>query len=174
MRAIIDNHDCIIRLTTRPTEGIDIGLVPGGVGLHRLRWDGSQIVDLADLSQIYVARRNGVWSLHAVAAPESQLVTMTFSQRKRLVEEQDGTFRVLSDQEWNDKQQAAADDVADNRALRQELVALVRSLTFAKIDDRIDNVWGDLTTAMQRDAMKEDMRKAMKVLLALAKKQLGK
>ncbi|MBW2024363.1 MAG: hypothetical protein JRH08_00750 [Deltaproteobacteria bacterium] len=86
MRAVVD-QDLIIHITERGDT--EIGRLPKGVGLERLRWDGSKIVDLADLDKIWVECRNGVFILHAVEVPGSQLVKMKYADRKRLTKDGD-------------------------------------------------------------------------------------
>ena len=96
MRAIVD-RDVIVRITQRGNT--DIGRIPKGVGLERLRWDGSKVVDLADLTEMWVEEQNGAFILHAVKVPGSQLVQMTYADRKRLTKDPDGTIRVKTDAE---------------------------------------------------------------------------
>ena len=56
-RAIVKNGK-IVKLTADPTLGIDVGVIPKGVWFERLRWDGEQLIDLADLTEFYISRNN--------------------------------------------------------------------------------------------------------------------
>lgn len=165
MRAIIDNFDHISRLTMTG-EGTDVGLVPGGVGLERLRWTGSALVDLMDLTTIHVRRFDGRWYLHAVAVPGSQAVAMTFPERKRIINDA-GTFRILDETEWQTKLDEDAADVADNQGLKAELADLVANTSFADLETKVNNIFADHTGA-QRTFLLQLSR----VVLFLAKKEL--
>jgi len=92
MLAIL-NEDIIVRVSSKGTT--EIGTFPKGVGLERLRFDGEKVIDLADLEIIHV-RIPG--ELHAIPVPGSQPVTMTYADRKYLVNE-GGTLRVLTNTE---------------------------------------------------------------------------
>jgi len=91
LKAILD-RDIIIGWRD---SGIEVGTPPSGVGLERLRWDGEQIVDLADLSTIHISRVNGVYELHCVAVSGSQPVYMGYVDRKNLISD-GGVYRVLN------------------------------------------------------------------------------
>jgi len=85
MLAILDN-DIIIKLSI--ADGTEIGSLPSGVGLERLRFDGQDIIDLATLTSIWVCEPVfGFYELHVVPLPNSQLVAMTYSDRNRLITE---------------------------------------------------------------------------------------
>jgi len=86
MKAILD-QDIIIHITERGDT--EIGQLPKDVGLERLRWDGKKIVDLADLDEMWIECRNGVFILHAIKVPGSQLVKMRYADRKRLTKDGD-------------------------------------------------------------------------------------
>jgi len=86
MKAVLEN-DIIVHITERGDT--EIGQIPKGVGLERLRWDGKKVVDLADLDQIWVEERNGVFILHAVEVPGAQKVSMTYADRKKLTRDAD-------------------------------------------------------------------------------------
>jgi len=118
---------------------------------------------------MYVARENGVWSLHSIEVPGSQLVQMTYSQRKRLIEESTGTFRAMTDQEWQDYLQGQSDEVADNKQLREQLRSLVANTSFAELEAIVENIWSE-HTQQQRTFLLQLAR----VVLFLAKKEGGK
>jgi len=82
MRATLDK-DIIVKIGG-PTE---IGPLPKGVGLERLRFDGKKIIDLATLDEIWVEEKNGVFILHAIEVPGSQLVRMRYTDRRKLVKD---------------------------------------------------------------------------------------
>jgi len=94
MKAILD-QDIIIYITEKGDT--EIGTIPSNkkdVGLERLRWNGTKIVDLADMSEIWVKSvSNNFYELHAVKVLDTQKVQMTYRDRKNLIIE-DGTIRV--------------------------------------------------------------------------------
>lgn len=96
MKVIIHNHDRIKKISS--TVGTEVGSLPKGVGLERIRWTGSKIVDLVELSSIWVERKNGAFVLHAIKIPYSQLVQMEYKDRKKLCIE-DGIFKIKSDEQ---------------------------------------------------------------------------
>ena len=174
MKAILEpiHKDHIVMFSLN--AGVEVGPRPPGVPIGQLRFDGENVVDLADpsVTEMWVRWMNEAWWLHVIPLPGTQLVTMTWQERKRLVEDPPGTYKVLSQAEWDQSQTDEATDQADNRSLKQEVAALVENMTYQKIGQRIDNAWGDLTTAQQRAAMKSDLKNALRILLYLAKKEL--
>lgn len=166
MRAIIDHFDHIVRLTI--TGGTNIGPVPPGIGLERLRWNGSALVDLMILDPIHVRRSEGRWFLHSIPVPGSQPVSMRWDQRKRLIEDA-GTFRILTDQEFADRRQAEETDVQDNQNLREQLTNLVLTTSFTDLEDRINTIWADHTPT-QRTFLLQMAR----IVLYMAKKEVKK
>ena len=97
MRAII-NGDIIVKVITSEINGINIGDIPKGVGLERLRWDGKEIVDLSELSTIYVEDINGVNILHCKNTGNCQKIEMKYNERKRLIKK-NGVIKVKTDEE---------------------------------------------------------------------------
>jgi hypothetical protein len=161
MKAIL-KHDEILMIGDR--HGVEVGNIPSGIGFERLRWNGSTLVDLMDLAQIWVKEEHPrFYKLHSIQVPGSQLVTMAYTDRKHLLTE-NGIIRVKTPQEQTDEQTAKADNQIDNRTLKAELRTLVSDLTYAKIDTHIDNVFGGLTTAQ-----KTSLKRLYKVVLFLAK-----
>jgi hypothetical protein len=79
-KAVVE-EDIIIVVGHGNTE---IGELPKGVGLERLRWDGSQIIDLANLSEIWVRSVGQSFELHCIEVANSILVSMTYGDRKNL------------------------------------------------------------------------------------------
>jgi hypothetical protein len=161
MKAIL-KHDEIIALNDRGTE---IGNPPSGIGLERLRFNGKVIVDLNDLTSIWVQEVSPrVYKLHSVNIDGGQLVNMTYADRKNLVTE-NGVIRVKTPQESTEERLAIHDDIVDNKNLKGELQGLLTDLTYAKIDQHIDNVFGALT-----GAQKISLKRLYKVVLFLAKR----
>lgn len=81
-RAILE-EDVIVKIVLQ--GGVDIGPLPKNVGLERLRFDGEKIVDLFTLSAVWVRfESRGVFSFHAIQVPNSQLVNMSWVDRKKL------------------------------------------------------------------------------------------
>lgn len=116
MKAILD-RDIILQINMGDTE---IGHIPKGVGLERLRWNGSEIVDLMGLTAIWIEQQGGVWVLHCVEVPNSQLVTMTYAERRRLMNDA-GTYRLMTPAE-------IADAEAKDR-LESKNTGLLRSIS---------------------------------------------
>ena len=67
------------------TAGVEIGTIPKGVGFERLRFDGTKVVDLADLSAFWVETILGGFVLHCVKIPNSEYIEMAYVDRKYLV-----------------------------------------------------------------------------------------
>ncbi len=67
-------------------DGVEIGSIPKGAGLDHLRWDNEQeqLIDLVNLSSIWVEYTKGAFFLHCVEVPHSQLVRMRYQHRKKL------------------------------------------------------------------------------------------
>ena len=144
---------------------VEIGDLIPGVGLERLRFNGVEVVDLADLSEIWVRPLSDTFfELHSIEVPGSQLVTMEYVNRKRLYLD-DGVVKIRAEQEQIDKELAEEEDIEDNFNLRQVAKQLVQDLTFADIDTHIDNVFGNLNAAQ-----KTSLKRVYKVVLLLAKK----
>jgi hypothetical protein len=99
LKALVE-EDKIIKLDS--INGIEIGNPPAGVGFERLRWNGSNIVDLANLSEFWVRVKNNVFELHCVPVEGSQLVIMTYADRYKLIQN-GGSIRVKTEQEIEDE-----------------------------------------------------------------------
>jgi len=112
MKAVL-KEDMIIHVSERGDS--EIGAIPRKkkrVGLERLRWTGKAIVDLADLSEIWVRPLgSGFFELHAVDVPGAQPVAMTYADRKKLVMDQ-GVVRLKTAQEAQADEKAAAVSLA--------------------------------------------------------------
>ena len=109
MKALID-RDIIISFS----GDTEIGQIPAGVGIERLRFDGTQIVDLAELSQFWVEETAGRFVLHCIEVPNSQLVIMQYSDRKYLLNNS-GNIRLKTQQEIDAEKYAALIDGAKTR-----------------------------------------------------------
>jgi len=107
MKAVLD-QDVIKKY------GDDLGPIPKGVGLERLRFDGKKLIDLADLSQIWVETKGSAYTLHATPVPGSTLVDMTYADRRRLVFSA-GIPRLLTREEQTARTAAAAVSLAKNQ-----------------------------------------------------------
>ena len=145
MKAIL-NRDMIVKLSI--SEGVEIGSIPKGVGLERLRWTGRELVDLMNLTAMWVKRIGSTFELHAVAVPGSQKVTMLYTERKRLIDD-GGIYRVLTQEEWDALKAAEAADTLDTSNLKQKMIALAESLTYADIDSKVETIFGTLTAAQK-------------------------
>jgi len=160
MRAWVD-HDVIVYVGLNGP--VEIGPLPKAIGLERLRWDGDKIVDLADLDRIWVRNMCGAFELHAVQVAGAQLVTMTYRDRKHLMDDQ-GRIRVKSAEELDQEKQEETErmmkakrDAAVNRALGeiQDQILWIAKLVFALIAHSLEkadvsvelNKVGDLVKA---------------------------
>lgn len=113
VKAIVDG-DIILKLYGGDTE---IGAVPKGVGLERLRFDGQKVIDLIELTAMWVELKQGIFVLHCIPLPDTQLVQMTYDQRNRLINNS-GTYRILTDQEVEAAESNAIEISRNNRLLR--------------------------------------------------------
>ena len=85
-------------------SGIDLKLPKSAKGdLKKIRFDGSSLVDISLLPQLYVTYRNGIFDLHARNIKGSQLVIMTYFDRKNLTID-NGTIRLKTAQELIDEE----------------------------------------------------------------------
>ena len=84
MRAIL-NNDLIVSYTVSETEGVEIGTPPKNIGLERLRFNGSEIVDIATLSAFWVEKRSEGFVLHCVEVPGSTYLEFDYADRKLLI-----------------------------------------------------------------------------------------
>ena len=104
MQAVLD-RDIILNVIS--AGGTEVGKPPAGVGLERLRFDGVALVDLMDLSSIWVEPvHGGGFILHAVEVPGAQLVEMRYTDRGNLVMEASGLVRVLALEEIEQRELA--------------------------------------------------------------------
>ncbi len=170
MKAILDG-DIIV---AKSMAGVEIGAVPSDVDLTRLRYNATvpEVVDLMDLTAIYVEHRGGSFILHCIPSHPITgkiytLITMTYLDRKDLIQETDGTIRLLTPTEVADRDQAVLDNMADNQSLKGQAKDLVQNLTYSGILTHIDTVFSGLNVD-QRTSLK----KLYCAVLYLAKKQI--
>lgn len=170
MRVLL-NEDILVR----PWKGgVNVGPVPRGVGWERLRFDHriGKVVDLMNLSEIYVRYKDGNFELHAVPVAGSQPVSMRYYERHKLRLQSVGvtkTIILLSDAEYTIEQANRASSMSDNRQLKQRLTELVENLNYDQIPVHVENVFGSLTTDQ-----KTTLKAMLYVLLYLAKKEIRK
>ena len=95
LRAII-NKDEIVKLTLSETAGTEIGDLPreGGqtVGFERLRWNGSEVVDITTIETSTGFHVEPNFKLHIVPLPDTQHVEMTYIERN-VLKNDSGTIR---------------------------------------------------------------------------------
>lgn len=149
MNAIID-RDIIAHITSSGT-GVEIGSVPKGVGLERLRWDGKEIVDLADLNAIWVSPD---MTLHVIEVPGSTLIKMSYSDRKDLINNA-GTIRLKTNKDIDAERQilkknrlraGIQKDIGDSQDLLADAFKIISLLVMALIgkDETAQKLLGDL------------------------------
>ena len=155
-------HDDII-IRVHKNGDTEIGPLIKGVGFERLRFDGSQVVDLFDLATIHVVDLGGHFSLHCreitrpgedefgnpVMETISQPVAMSYADRKNLVND-NSTIRLKTqaelDQEAADLQAEISEQAETNTELRSSVFATV---TIALAEQYIDSQVTDLASAKQ-------------------------
>jgi hypothetical protein len=130
MKATIKD-DFIVRVGAGDTE---IGQLPKGVGLERLRWTPDGIIDLMDLEEIWVKHLgNQHFELHAVKVPGSHRVKMSYRDRKNLICEY-GYTRVMRPEEtvW----MKTVDEIKTDRLRKSKRINSLMSL-----DQRVENLY---------------------------------
>ena len=105
MKAIL-KEDMIVKISNSP-DAIEIGDLVPEAGLERLRFDGTRVTDLMELSEMWVRYLGGrCFELHAVEVPDSQFVKMGYRDRKYLINEA-GVIRVLTEEETAEREEDA-------------------------------------------------------------------
>lgn len=98
MKAILKNDE-IVKLTI--DKGVEVGNISNGVSLDRLRWDGSQLVDLMNPQTLYVKYLgDGYFELHVVNLPGTQPIYMSYKERKKLRYNEENGMIFLADPEF--------------------------------------------------------------------------
>ena len=168
MRAVVQ-EDIIVAITER--GNVEIGDIPKGVGLERLRWDGTKVVDLATLTEMWVRPVSPTFfELHAVPVKGSQLVQMTYRDRHRLkLDRATGRVILLTQAEWEAEQQRRQQRVKDTEMMRKVLRQFAVEMDGAtSVDTKIDAIFPNLSP-LQRAFLK----KLTKSVLLLYKKVEG-
>jgi len=96
LKVTIRDYDRINKINV--SDGIEIGSIPKDVGLERVRWDGKKLVDLFKLSKMWVEYKNGIFLLHCIQVPHSQLVEMQYKDRKKLWND-NGIYKIKTEKE---------------------------------------------------------------------------
>ena len=113
--------------------GIDLPLPKSAQGdLNRIRFNGTELVDLASLFHMYVTYKNNIFELHARDVPDSQLVTMNYEDKKKLKWE-NGTISIKTDLNVRDEIIARLKHRARSRAkigMEQKFGLLVEQFIF--------------------------------------------
>ena len=82
MKAIL-KEDIIVRLSI--DVGVEVGNIPSGISIDRMRWNGSELVDLLMLRGFYVRHLgDNYFELHAVNVSDSHYVEMRYRDRRKL------------------------------------------------------------------------------------------
>jgi len=120
MKAIIDK-DKIVKLSF--DSGTEVGDLPSGVGLERLRWDGDHLIDISSENSLapsafYVEKLGSGFELHIVpsSAADWQVVNLDYTQRNLLVDD-DGVFRLMTPTEVYQENQ---EEVLTNLKVKSE------------------------------------------------------
>lgn len=132
MKAILDTKYNSYVIGWGPS-GVDAGPAPRDVGLERVRYDGSKLVDIGPLRQFYVVEEGAnTFSLHARPVEGSQLVSMTYADRKKLVND-NGTIRVKTPAEIADEIRTATIKRIEHKAraaLEKQMGIMIRQFLF--------------------------------------------
>ena len=96
MKIMIYNHDMIKKISSIGSVTVDS--LPKGVGLERLRWNGKEIIDLTELTSIWIEYISGMFRLHCIKVPNSQLVKMQYKDRKKLWND-NGVYKIKTDEQ---------------------------------------------------------------------------
>ena len=120
MKAFLD-HDVIVNITEQGDT--EIGTLPPGVGMERLRFDGEKVIDLVDLSEFWVVQSGKGFDLHCIEVPNSELVQLNYTDRKYLRANGD-SIRLKTAEEIS-AEQVQAKVVAVKNKLRAKLKASI-------------------------------------------------
>ena len=159
----------IVKLSSR--TGTEIGPLPRKVGLERLRWTGSELVDLADLPSMWVRKKGGSFELHALRVPGSQRVTMTYNQRKRLTDD-NGLYRILAQVEIDTAKAKRDSEALETRNLKQKIISLAQNMTYADVTTFVETNFANHTAA-QRNLLKNISYVALHVAKKEARRMGG-
>ena len=134
-------------------DGIEVGNFPDGVGFERLRFDGTSVVDLNDLSSIWVREISpGFFKLHSQEVHASQLVQMSYVNRRNLIND-GGVIRVMTQSEINSARQAKDAELSECESLKAEAKSIIDDLSYSKIDNHVDGLFDNFSAA-QRTSLK--------------------
>jgi hypothetical protein len=159
MKATV-KEDIIVRVHNAGLT--EIGTLPKDIGFERIRFDGTQVVDLNDLPQIWVVDHGTRFTLHCreifktvtVDNEESQvsvaqLVTMTYADRKSLIND-DGTIRVKTQAELDAAVAFEAEEIAEQAETKTEFRnSVFAAVTITQAENYIQNNVTDLASAKQ-------------------------
>lgn len=101
-------------------EGVEVGEIPKGVGLNRLRFNGKELVDISQADSIWVRPLpNGGFSYHCIEVPGSHLLPIPYRERKKVTME-GGIPRVRVEKEEGKK------PLRPSEELRELVMTLIR------------------------------------------------
>ena len=144
MKAIL-NQDIITKIS-EDHGTTEIGNIPpdkkGRVGLDRLRFTGSKIVDLMDLKYIWVKHLgDNSFELHAVKVPGSKRKRMSYSDKAKLIFD-NGNIKVRTTEEMDQAKKQYKKQLIKNRLRskfkdqigdQQDQTATIAKLTYLLI-----------------------------------------
>jgi hypothetical protein len=135
MAKAIVREDFIVNVTEQ--GNVEIGNLPKGVGIERLRWNGEKIVDLATVNQMWVRPIGIGFELHVVKVPNSTLVVMTWKDKQHLTIN-DGVIRLKTAQEIIDEKIAIYNQGVKNK-LRGDLKSKIGDM-----EDQFQNAYSSM------------------------------
>ena len=131
MRAILKD-DIILRLTMKSDQGTEIGSIPKGVDLGRIRFDGNEVINLNDLNQIWVDPDK---TLHCINTGNCQLVDMTYTDRRNLIMTDTG-WRLKTTQELIDEQEIKNENKINNKIKQRIRIEYVSEIQYKIARDK--------------------------------------
>jgi hypothetical protein len=139
-RVILQTDGRIKKITSNPGLGIEVGDLPKGVGLERLRWDGEKIVDLNDLDEMWVNPTTKI--CYPSEKPGLRKVIMKWKEREHLKVEGD-IVRLKTKEE--------IDEPKKNEYMNR------RRKEYPPIGDQLDMIWKFLDTQPNKSPEIESM-----------------
>lgn len=94
MRGIL-NKDVIVQITP---SGKELGPKPYGSSLESLRYNGKKIVDLGNLTGMWIEKKRDGFVLHCMNVGNCQYVKMLYNQKHLLIDD-NGTYRLKTKDE---------------------------------------------------------------------------
>ena len=150
--------------------------------MERLRFDGEKVIDIAELTEFWVAQSGKGFDLHCVEVPNSELVQLNYSDRKYLRTNKSSirlkTPEEIATEQIQSKVMAAKTrlraklkaSIGDIEDQHQDSLALICALiVYARqqpqaLSDFFDSIIPDIKDIFQLDRVEENLKKSAKNL----------